>query len=827
MGGVGLIEMQTGLPIGHHSLECPHAAAAGMATWDLADAAVDFYDRNCAGCSHRKPVGFPNISELVAARDKAKAEKEEEAKAYQEKVASELARRDAAREAIRQELSPVQATVLDQLRELDHNPTSERVTQLVETAKVAPEHFTASVQDHLMELLDIGGWSRSEACLGVLEALGAPADKLCNAALKALGGHDAVHEAAALVLKHAAAADEKLIAKALSSLIGLANPKSSPIMGGRQHVDPRPLQVLFRHHPKAVKEGIERILDSNSAYRVETAARGIEAISESDPAFAVGFATTLVSKLVRANHLLQDLDERDFEQTGVIRKAIAAAFAYSPDEVDKIIQGFVVGADDDGRAAIVSIYNEVLRDLQFGRGRFGAEKVPPTNAHALAFKRLIWAATSMQGTETLQALQSALHGELYDLAPLATQEIDSLLGASALLDDKLDTKTSPLLTGIQDPVPQELAELEQWNRQGTLSGLQETFVRWACQAARAGGMPAVETVLAFFRQLPEDRENLRAAFIGNMHKMISGNETLNAILPDFYSALVGGFQVWRSSAASALGEFAGRRHNDLPDLVYEAFVPLLTDPFVIVHQAAVRALERFTLPEALAPQARNALVVLVMTYAQSRSNDRFLLDCLELLCGRYEPGPELEPQLASTVLALLKRAKPSEVSRDIRFWGRRLRNHAHFGDLLLHLLQDREAIGYHADNLYSELKKLPPHVIQANLNAIERFGLLGNQVIRGRAGFIVGLLSEAGAGEKALNVARAAYAAIEDTAWNKPVKLDAELRMIACEYEHAIASGDSAGLAGVGQRWRRAHKEREVDLATHKQRRDPLRGLLG
>jgi hypothetical protein len=167
------------------------------------------------------------------------------------------------------------------------------------------------------------------------------------------------------------------------------------------------------------------------------------------------------------------------------------------------------------------------------------------------------------------------------------------------------------------------------------------------------------------------------------------------------------------------------------------------------------------------------------------------------------------------------------VSRDIRFWGRRLRNQASFGDLLLHLLQDREAIGYHADNLYSELKKLPPHVIQANLDAIERFGLLGNQVIRGRAGFIVGLLSEAGAGEKALNVARAAYAAIEDTAWNKPAKLDAELRMIACEYEHAIASGDSAGLAGVGQRWRRAHKEREIDLATHKQRRDPLRGLLG
>lgn len=146
---------------------------------------------------------------------------------------------------------------------------------------------------------------------------------------------------------------------------------------------------------------------------------------------------------------------------------------------------------------------------------------------------------------------------------------------------------------------------------------------------------------------------------------------------------------------------------------------------------------------------------------------------------------------------------------------------------MLHLLQDGEAIGYHANDLYAELGKLPPHVLRANLDAIERFGLLGDQVLRGRTGFIVGLLSAAGAGDKALNVALAAYTAIEDTAWNKPVKLDAELRMIACEYEHAIATGDSTALAGIGQRWRNTHKEREVDLATNKQRRDPLRGLLG
>lgn len=53
-GGIGIIEMQTGLPIGHHSMACDHASAGGMAAYDLANAALDFHDRNCVGCTLRK-----------------------------------------------------------------------------------------------------------------------------------------------------------------------------------------------------------------------------------------------------------------------------------------------------------------------------------------------------------------------------------------------------------------------------------------------------------------------------------------------------------------------------------------------------------------------------------------------------------------------------------------------------------------------------------------------------------------------------------------------------------------------------------------------------
>ena len=67
--GAGMVEMDTGLPIGPRSLECPHARASGMAGMDMAGIALNFYDRNCIDCKFRQPVGLPNLSTLVADRD--------------------------------------------------------------------------------------------------------------------------------------------------------------------------------------------------------------------------------------------------------------------------------------------------------------------------------------------------------------------------------------------------------------------------------------------------------------------------------------------------------------------------------------------------------------------------------------------------------------------------------------------------------------------------------------------------------------------------------------------------------------------------------------
>ncbi len=63
LGGTGMVEAATGLPIGHHAMACDYAAAPGMGTWDLAEAASRSSSQvslgaarqvACDGCRNRR-----------------------------------------------------------------------------------------------------------------------------------------------------------------------------------------------------------------------------------------------------------------------------------------------------------------------------------------------------------------------------------------------------------------------------------------------------------------------------------------------------------------------------------------------------------------------------------------------------------------------------------------------------------------------------------------------------------------------------------------------------------------------------------------------------
>jgi hypothetical protein len=155
-GWGGLVEQMSSLPIGPRSLTCPHASATGFSGMDLKFIALDFYDRNCVGCAHRKPVRLPNLSELIRERDQAAAAAAAESARRDAAEAAALRVRDAKRQVLRAELDPPSADLIDQIQELDHQRRGTAADHLVETAKLAPDVSTPPLVEYLFGLIEAG-----------------------------------------------------------------------------------------------------------------------------------------------------------------------------------------------------------------------------------------------------------------------------------------------------------------------------------------------------------------------------------------------------------------------------------------------------------------------------------------------------------------------------------------------------------------------------------------------------------------------------------------------------------------------------------------------
>jgi hypothetical protein len=170
-----------------------------------------------------------------------------------------------------------------------------------------------------------------EPSLKVLRKLSPESKRLCDLALRVLRSYSTRDTAAAIVEEHADKADPSLIDGALPSLIHLAHPMRSRFgMGDRPQIPVTgPLRRLFKAHPDAVKAGLKNLLELADSYDVRTAACGVAALANIDKAEVRLLARELISKLARAQYLIQgredDIDDAHRGDPGVgVRPARAA-----------------------------------------------------------------------------------------------------------------------------------------------------------------------------------------------------------------------------------------------------------------------------------------------------------------------------------------------------------------------------------------------------------------------------------------------------------------------------------------------------------------------
>lgn len=707
-GGTGLIEMETGLPIGHHGLRCDHAPEGGLSTWHLADAIPDFYDKNCKSCTKRIPVSFPNILQIIEIRDARREKNRLENEAEKAKKLQEYTARKNYRISLSSSLSAISASLVDLVDELDRLRTPESSETFSTTAKIAPHAFTQEIIEYCFKLMEDEQTWFFEAGLHALNALNVDKGRLVACAMKCISSAGGNKLAFLLITQNPQLCQEDLIGKIMSSLIHLASHDRGILHNYEKVLDRKPLQEVYKANSKSVRSYLQKALGSKSIRAISLASRAIEILSEVDSTIAPNFSRDLAAKLLRAEILIDDFDSDRYEEIRDLINALVCAFNSEPTATDELLTGFIYGANPESEKRLFRLYDEVLRQLN---PRFNEHK-PISEAHRIAFNRMIWGAAKGHNFYLHTEVTQLLSHPSQPIIELASENIDAMFGCSLILNEEISVLEN-------DKSHLEKSFLENMEYQNNLSALHRFRNELiACVIASIELTGNYSALLTFIEGLPEADISIRAQIVSKLHILTKTVDGLNAILPHFYSGLIGSSSLVRAYAAQTYSEISYNRRNDLPELAREAFLALLNDPYVIVHQGAVRALSRAHMPTEFMDSAKESIGALLQLYGQKREPDPFTIECIELYVDQFCDLKTLEGKIGDYFINLLIQQDPWRIAKDIHFWSRRLGKCSKFMDLLKVVCNDLESMSAHKDNIFEVIQALDAEFVQKNILSI-------------------------------------------------------------------------------------------------------------
>lgn len=799
----GMLAARTGLPIGHHHIRCDFATDdSTLSCFEVSDAALDFYDRNCVDCAHRQPVRIPNISELVGERDRERAKRSEEAAGRQAEADAALAARDETRRILRERLSPLGQTLIDDIAAFDRDGSDENERRLVESARMAPEHFSDELQNYILEICEKERWLDRPA-LEILETLGTDQVRLAALASKVL--RSGVHQqlAARVLLPIAEHLTEEEARLSTPSATGLAAPDRRDVFDGRKTAAPALLHRLYELHPRAVDSAIETLIETKRMFQTELAAKAVSALIERHKHAADRHARTLISTYVRASLLVQDFEELDRDLYAV-RDAVVRAFDAKPAEIDALLQEYVGAIGSTHRKRVYEIYAWAL-------GTGYDEKLDAASDRAsIAFRRLLWATTEKFDDGVMQTAVEVFRDRSKKLLPVAILELEAVLGAPFLLMER----SRELEKSALDPA-HPLAQIQRNTDLSSYRTMMKSLVGLAAEAALedASLLPRIGE---FLESIPEDAEQLRSIAIEKLVRLADDVTGLALYLPHLYRAMVGPSVAERAGAARAMGEMSNKAADNLPELVFESFVPLLFDSYIAVHKSAARSLRTSRLPERLRMQALNGLMGLVRVYRTESGDDSFLTHCVRTLAGSADEFGADSRAVRRWLIDVCLGIDPIFLQSEIRSLRYTLGTEPTFAKIVLLLLPHMVDRFNRSDNAQEMLRALSPAAVLTYASDFEEMGKQLATADPWLTLVIIDALARAGDPDAAKRVTRAGIDAHEDNPRNHGLRLSGETVELAFNLEAAVASGDDDAITAVATR----HNEIEQEL---KARRDEQR----
>ncbi len=283
MGGTGMLEAATGLPIGQRAFRCAYASGGIASGMVLEDLAVEFYEEHCRGCADRARSGLlgDTIATLADARrsdQEARAGRETAAAAERQRQRDERAARRSRRSAGEPYQSATQLEYADKLDAADGSPEAADVEWLVRTASLGPEVISDATVAELVELasdLQVP-WGTREAAQAVLVPLTTAgrvsATATAPVALANLAEGPGPQAGRLLVAAADAVPPDSVTGRVARYAVELAGQTSDPVArvmsrftGGAVVADPAPLLLCAARNLETILRAVEHMLSSAAA----------------------------------------------------------------------------------------------------------------------------------------------------------------------------------------------------------------------------------------------------------------------------------------------------------------------------------------------------------------------------------------------------------------------------------------------------------------------------------------------------------------------------------------------------------------------------------
>jgi len=779
--GRGMIEAETGLPIGHMGVQCKFSKKNSMLCWLLEDAAYDFYQNNCKSCAERVPVGIPNITEFVGSREQAaetrKRSREEDEKERKQKQID----RQQERAKLRYELSLEETFVIDLLDELDQESIANDDPRLEQLANLAPETFTRKVIEHLLPaVLNEHLPYSKHAAKALLRAALEPGEKL-SVAVMLVSNYEKSSAAVEMVLSDAEWLSQGDLTKVLHRFVSMAlGPPPGMHFGGGEPImlDAAPIHSLFEKRRAEICAVVDELLSDSNPNKIGAAVEIILA-TESDELLS-RHTRSIFAKLMRRRTLLPG-ERRDSSVLYYLREAASKCLGRFPEETDKIIQSFLADNNDIGRKEAHRTYDSVLRHRY-------KEKIQIGTAQRLAFRRLLWAA--VERSDSMDDAGQFFRHSWDEFAQLAVEHFDDLVGAAATLSEKYDQVGTEHSLVLADNV---LAQMERSNKRTAINSLQGALIEWAAVGAKSKGPEGIEQFLELYRKLPDVQTQMRGNMIAHVSKLLTGVESLKLVLSDWYRALMDESTLVRACAVKAWEDVPYGLVKNFPDLFFEAFSVLLTDPYVIVHRSAVHSLRRRSFPEEKRSLIKQGLWNLIIYYSQESKQEDFVVDCIDTFAYLCLSSEQRNGKLGQLLSGILLRLKGGALYRAV--------NRLHYGfedvpgfvKVVLKSIQDDYTRSISTDDCASAILRAPYTELQNSVDEIRR-AFKALRPFRPEdfveALLYAAALTKAGNHAAANTCFRELVASIPAEDRNKRWRIEAALVATASEIEHAIGDGE-------------------------------------